>query len=416
MALLNHKVSATLLAQDHRGLNTISNNVATIMTIALPLLGVFAAARISWRQGTGLAEVASCAIMYVLTFVGVEVGFHRHFAHRSFRAALPIRALLAVLGSMAMQGSLIWWAGVHRVHHAHTDREGDPHSPLEGFLHAHVGWLFRNIDPPDWRRRARDLFRDPLARKATRAYHAWGLAGFVLPAAGVALVKHSWEGCVQGLLWGGLVRVFLVNHVIWSINSVCHRFGSRPYSTKDESRNNAYLSLASLGFSWHNNHHAYPGSAINTHRWWQIDPCGWAIIGLQSLGLAWNVRTASRIRLDNKDRLECDRDTEVGESVRPKNGCGVRVLIITPAESVTKVRELGVEILALPPGELMKTPLSATGKFPATHWVCKNYFPDEVAHKISSYAVRNGTEIIVGGESSTAQVLSSRGLRRIANS
>jgi hypothetical protein len=174
--------------------------------------------------------------------------------------------------------------------------------------------------------------------------------------------------------------------------------------------------LASLGFSWHNNHHAYPGSAINTHRWWQIDPCGWVIIGLQSLGLAWNVRTASRVRMDNKDRGECDRDTAVGESVRPKSAIGVRVLIITPTESVSKVRELGVEILALPPGELMKTPLSATGKLPATHWVCKNYFPDEVAHKISSYPVRNGTEIVIGGGSSTAQILSSRGLRRIANS
>lgn len=398
--------------QQRRGLNTIFNDVATALTIALPLFGVLAAARLTWLHGMGMAELASCAVMYVLTFVGVEVGFHRHFAHRSFRATPPVRTVLAILGSMAMQGSLIWWSGVHRIHHVHADRPGDPHSPTEGLVHAHFGWLFRNLDPPGWRVRARDLFRDPIARKTTRAYHVLGLAGFLLPAAVVGLAKHSWEGCLVGLLWGGLVRIFLVNHITWSINSVCHRFGSRPYSTKDDSRNNAYLSLPSLGFSWHNNHHAYPGSAINTHRWWQIDPCGLLILSLESLGLTWDVRTASGLR--RKRNKDANNSPARDKSIDEKRHIGVRVLILTQAGAVEKVREVGVELLSLPPAELMKTPLSPTGRLPATHWICKNYFPEEIAQKIASYPVRNNTEIIVGGATTTAQVLSRRGLRRIA--
>jgi stearoyl-CoA desaturase (Delta-9 desaturase) len=275
------------------GLVNTYNDILTTLTIVLPFFGVLVAACLTWNQGAGAAEIASCLIMYVLTFIGVEVGFHRHFAHHSFRAVRPVRIVLAGLGSMALQGSVLWWAGVHRVHHAAADHSGDPHSPIEGLLHAHVGWLFRNIDPPGWRRRASNLFRDSVVRTATRSYYLWALAGFALPALAVALAKHSWQGLLLGFLWGGLVRIFLVNHFVWSINSVCHRFGSRPYTTKDESRNNALLCLPSLGFSWHNNHHAFPGSALNSHRWWQLDPCGLLILCLQWLGLVWNVGSVS---------------------------------------------------------------------------------------------------------------------------
>jgi len=275
-------------SRDHALLSTRSD-LLTILTIVFPFLGVLVAARLTWIHGAGAAEMASCATMYVLTFVGIEVGFHRHFAHRSFKAVRPVRIILAALGSMALQGSVLWWAGVHRVHHAKADHFGDPHSPLEGLIHAHLGWLFRNLDPPGWRHRAANLFRDDVVRMATRAYYFWALAGLLLPALAVALVTRSWEGLLLGFLWGGLVRIFLVNHFVWSINSVCHRFGSRPYTTRDESRNNALLCLPSLGFSWHNNHHAFPGSALNSHRWWQFDACGLLILGLQSLGLVWNV-------------------------------------------------------------------------------------------------------------------------------
>jgi stearoyl-CoA desaturase (Delta-9 desaturase) len=404
------------LAQS-RGVLNATSNALTIITIVLPFLGVLAAARLTWSHGVGGAELTSFAIMYVLTFVGVEVGFHRHFAHRSFLAARPVRILLAGLGSMAWQGSVVWWAGVHRIHHANADRSGDPHSPLEGLLHAHVGWLFKNLDPPGWRRRAANLFRDDVVRMATRSYYLWALAGILLPAVGVAIATRSAEGLLLGFLWGGLVRIFFVNHFIWSINSVCHRFGSRPYQLRDESRNNALLCLPSLGFSWHNNHHAFPGSAINSHHWWQLDICGLLILGLQRLGLAWNARNVSGLEKDGEGVSGIDGVPSRGMLAKPisrSRPAGVRVLIITPAgEAVEKARALGSEMLGLSRADLMKTPLSPTGKPPATHWVCKNYFPKEIVHKIASYPLRHGTEIIIGEEFVTSQVLVSRGLKRI---
>jgi stearoyl-CoA desaturase (delta-9 desaturase) len=265
-----------------------------ILTMCLPSLGVVAAVLFMWTQGAGTAELTACAVMFVLTFVGIEVGFHRHFSHRSFKAVRAVRVVLAGLGSMALQGSVVWWAGVHRMHHGNADRSEDPHSPLDGLFHAHMGWLFKNLDPPKWRRRASDLFRDDVARTATRMYYLWVIAGFLLPALAVSLATRSSRGLFLGLLWGGLVRIFLVNHIVWSINSICHTFGSRPYPTRDESRNNGLLSLPSLGFSWHNNHHAFPRSAINAHNWWQVDLCGLLILFLSALGLVWDVRRAAR--------------------------------------------------------------------------------------------------------------------------
>jgi stearoyl-CoA desaturase (Delta-9 desaturase) len=417
MKALSSQSAINLVDQNHASL-AMRSDAMTILTIGLPFLGVLAAIPLAWGHGVGAAELASCAIMYVVTFVGVEVGFHRHFAHRSFRAARPVRAILAACGSMAFQGSVLWWAGVHRVHHAHADRPGDPHSPVEGLLHAHFGWLFKYLDPPDWRRRARNLYRDDVVRTATRAHYFWAVAGLLIPAVGVALVERSWRGLLLGFLWGGLVRIFLTNHVIWSINSICHSFGSRPYATRDESRNNALLSLPSLGFSWHNNHHAFPGSATNSHHWWQLDPCGFFISGLQSLGLAWNVQSAtSAERMSDADGANLPRLQTGGmpeESLSATRPAGVRVLIITPdGSAVAKTRDLGVEILALPHAVLMKTPVSPTGKLPATHWICKNYFPEEIARRIASYPIRHGTEIIVGGEFTTPQILASRGLKRI---
>ena len=308
---------------------TTGSDLLTILTIVLPFLGFLAAASLTWSRGAGAADIASCLIMYVLTFVGIEVGFHRHFAHRSFQAVRPVRVILAALGSMALQGSVLWWAGVHRVHHAKADQLGDPHSPLEGLIHAHVGWLFTNLDPPGWRRRAANLFRDDVVRNATRMYYLWALAGLLLPSLAVALVTNSWKGLLLGLLWGGLVRIFLVNHFVWSINSVCHRFGSRPYATKDESRNNAFLCLPSLGFSWHNNHHAFPGSALNSHRWWQFDPCGLLILALESFGLVSNVGKAQKPKERSKGILTHPDSVQSGASFAkprpPYRPAGVRL-------------------------------------------------------------------------------------------
>ena len=163
------------LRQPRSQLLSASSDIMTILTIVLPFLGVLIAARLKWSHGAGAAEIASCLIMYLLTFVGIEVGFHRHFAHRSFQAVRPVRIILAALGSMALQGSVLWWAGVHRVHHAKADHFGDPHSPLEGLIHAHVGWLFRNLDPPGWRRRG-DCSAHPTDTRIPRS-RVWGQYG-----------------------------------------------------------------------------------------------------------------------------------------------------------------------------------------------------------------------------------------------
>ncbi len=254
------------------------------------------------QQGFSGLELSVCVAMCMLTLLGIEVGFHRHFAHRSFRAQHTVRTVLAALGSMAFQGSVIWWAGVHRTHHKYSDQPLDPHSPTKGLLHAHSGWLFQPLSqyPLRWSRRVKDLLQDPVVRVAHCCYPLYVALGLALPAAFVGGVTHSWNGALGGFLWGGMIRIGVVNHLVWSINSLCHSFGSRPYQTSDRSYNNLWLTLPTLGLSLHNNHHAFPNSAINTHRWWQIDISGYCILLLEQLGLAWRVQRPSAQQKLNK--------------------------------------------------------------------------------------------------------------------
>jgi len=226
----------------------------------------------------------------------LSLEFHRHFSHRSFQAATPVRHLLAALGSMAFQGTVLWWVGVHRTHHRYSDRPDDPHSPLKGFWRAHMGWILNDVNPLRWTRRVKDLLRDPVAVAAHRRYYVWVALGMILPGIAVGLATQSWLGIATGILWGGLVRLFLVNHIVWSVNSICPCYGSQPYQTHDDARNNYWLLLPSMGFSLHNNHHAFPYAAINSHAWWQIDLCGMLVRGLELLGLAWDVREAPEKR------------------------------------------------------------------------------------------------------------------------
>ncbi len=274
-------------------------NVACLAAVVLPIVGFTAAVAVAVQQGrVGTLELSVCAVMFVLTFVGVEVGYHRHFAHRAFCAHPAVRHVLGALGSMACQGTVIWWAGVHRTHHRFSDRDGDPHSPLEGLAQAHVGWLLRNnVNPDGWTRRVKELIRDPVVGTVHRRYPLYVTAGIVTPAVLVGIAEGSWQGLLSGLLWGGLVRMFLVNHIVWSINSICHTYGRKVYSTHDLSRNNYWLMLPSLGFSLHNNHHAFPKSATTSHVWWQIDFCGLVIRLMSACGLAWNVSIPSTEQL-----------------------------------------------------------------------------------------------------------------------
>jgi stearoyl-CoA desaturase (delta-9 desaturase) len=251
------------------------------------------------------------AIVYVLTGLGVTVGFHRHLTHRSFATGRVMRGTLAALGSAAIEGPVISWVADHRKHHAYSDEQGDPHSPhvghggglrgtLKGLLHAHVAWLFIHTERGSKERYAPDLMADPVIKFVDRTFFIWAILGLAIPfGLGVALGGTVVAG-LTALLWGGGVRVFLIHHVTYSINSLCHVFGRQPFKTKDESRNLSWLALPTLGEAWHNNHHAFPTSAEHGLRRRQVDPSALVIRALERLGLVWDVVRISPERQESR--------------------------------------------------------------------------------------------------------------------
>ncbi len=274
---------------------------ANIAAVALPFLGLIAAAVLLWNRLLGPRDLAIFAVLYLMTAIGITVGFHRLLTHRAFETHTWLRYTLAVLGSAALQGSVIDWVADHRKHHTFTDEEGDPHSPhtehgsgisgmFSGLWHAHVGWLFTVHGQASSRRFARDLVEDPKMRRINRSFPWIALASLALPALlGLVLSGGSWLAALTAYIWAGLVRIFLVHHVTWSINSICHFFGSRRFPIDDKSTNVFWLALPSLGEAWHHNHHAFPRSAFHGLRWYELDPSGWLILGLAKVGLAWDV-------------------------------------------------------------------------------------------------------------------------------
>jgi stearoyl-CoA desaturase (delta-9 desaturase) len=236
--------------------------------------------------------------MYILTSLGITVGFHRLFVHRSFETYVWVKFILASLGSMAVQGSLFKWVVRHRRHHQFSDTPEDPHSPhhsgrgflgwVRGFWHAHIGWAFVP-DPPGVDRYAKDVKKSRALRVANSLFVLWVILGLVIPAVLGGVLTGTWLGAWRALLWGGLVRIFLVHHVTWSVNTVCHIWGLRPYRSQDHSRDNFLLGVLALGEGWHNTHHAFPASARHGLRWWQLDLSYWVIRGLAITGLAWNI-------------------------------------------------------------------------------------------------------------------------------
>lgn len=268
--------------------------------VVVPFGATLVAVVLLWNSLVRPADLAIAFAMYLITAVGITVGFHRLLTHRSFQTSRPMEYLFAVLGSMAVQGPVISWVADHRKHHAHTDEEGDPHSPhvghdggvrgvLAGLWHAHTGWLMSTQGRADWKRYAPDLYEDAGMRTISRRFVSILLAGLALPALAGYLVSGTLAGAATGLLWGGLVRVFFVHHVTWSVNSVCHFLGSRRFDTDDRSTNVFWLALPSLGESWHHNHHAFPRSAVHGLKRWEMDPSGVIIAALEKLGLAHNV-------------------------------------------------------------------------------------------------------------------------------
>jgi stearoyl-CoA desaturase (Delta-9 desaturase) len=271
--------------------------MANLGGVVLPFVGVIAAIVLLWDRAVDLTDIGILVVCYLVTAIGVTVGFHRLLTHRAFATYPWLERTFAVMGSLSVQGSVMDWVADHRKHHAHTDVEGDPHSPhvghgsgLAGLWHAHTGWLMETQGQADWRKYARDLYDDPAMRSIGRSFPLLAFVSLAAPTlAGWALHDFTLSGALQGLIWGGLVRIFLVHHVTWSVNSVCHFFGTRRFEVDDRSTNVAWLSLLSLGESWHHNHHAFPRSATHGLRRWEVDPSAWIIGGLERVGLAWNV-------------------------------------------------------------------------------------------------------------------------------
>jgi stearoyl-CoA desaturase (Delta-9 desaturase) len=275
------------------------HQVLNLTGVFLPFIGFVTAIVLLWDAWVDAPSLAILAVMYVVSVMGVTLGFHRLLTHRSFQTYKPVQYALAIVGSMAVQGPVMNWVADHRKHHAHTDREGDPHTPhghgsgfkgaVTGLWYAHMGWLFEVSGQTEHQRYARDLEEDRGMQFIHKAFALWVALGIAIPAAAGLAISGTWRGGLEAALWGGPVRIFLGHHVTWSINSVCHFFGTRRFDVSDHSTNVFWLAALSMGESWHHNHHTFPRSAFHGLKSWEIDPTGWVIRAMRRLKLAWNV-------------------------------------------------------------------------------------------------------------------------------
>jgi len=293
----------------HETRDRLITGTVTVVPFAALALGIW----LAWNSVLFWSDVIVFLILYTLTALGITVGFHRLFTHRSFATTRPLRAIFAILGSAAIEGPVISWVSDHRKHHAFSDQPGDPHSPhvdhgqgwagsLRGLLHAHVGWLFIHTQRGAKARYAPDLIADPIVARIDRTFVVWAVGG-LLAAFWLGLaIGGTWTAALTGLLWGGVVRMMVLHHVTYSINSLCHFFGRKRFESDDESRNLAWLAIPSLGEAWHNNHHAFPTSAAHGLRRREVDVSALVIDGLEHVGLAWDVVRVSDARQESKVR------------------------------------------------------------------------------------------------------------------
>jgi stearoyl-CoA desaturase (Delta-9 desaturase) len=290
--------------------------------LALPTVAILIAAWQTLNGTVRLWQPLLTIALYVLTMTGITVGFHRLLAHRALQAHSAVLNILVVLGCMATQGPPIYWVSNHRRHHQFGDAVGDPHSPnyhddhdlrgWAGFWHAHIGWTFTHeLTNPVYF--CKDLLRDRSISRINRQYYVWVLLGLAVPTAAGGLIEGSINGALNGLLWGGGVRLFISYHLTNSINSITHMFGYRSFNTPECSRNNLFLGLPTLGEAWHNNHHAFPSSAIFGYTWWELDIGGVVIFCLERLRLVWNVRRPDAEMIAEKCRFATKSNSdEVG--------------------------------------------------------------------------------------------------------
>jgi stearoyl-CoA desaturase (delta-9 desaturase) len=270
---------------------------AVFVIVFGPLLATIYAIATLWQRYVSPLDLALLLVFYVITGLGITVGHHRLLTHRSFETYPWVKAVLLICGAMAPEGPPGDWASLHLEHHAHSDTDADPHSPLVSLWHSHVGWMFKKVPRPEiygpW------LRKDPVVVFVDRTWFVWAALSLLIPFA---------VGGWPGLLWGGLVRIFLTHHITWSVNSICHTFGQRPYATRDLSRNNWVMGLLAFGEGWHNNHHAFPRSAFHGLRWWQFDTSALFIRGLEKVGLAWNVQRVTPEAERRKTKTEAYAD------------------------------------------------------------------------------------------------------------
>jgi stearoyl-CoA desaturase (delta-9 desaturase) len=282
----------------------------TLVVTTLPFLAFLIAIFVFWNRGISSLDLILFISFYILSGLGITLGFHRLFAHRSFKAKPWLKNVLAVLGSFSIEGAVIYWVADHRRHHTYTDKPGDPHSPhleetegvkgvLLGLWHAHMGWFFRD-EHTNVKRFTPDLLKDQALKRISKLFPLWIVVSLTLPAVIGLVVTRSLGGMFSAFLWGGLVRVFFLHHITWSINSICHFFGKRPFKSNDMSTNNWILSVISFGEAWHNNHHAFPSSAVLGLERSQPDPAAALLRGLERVGAVYDVKRPSYREMDAK--------------------------------------------------------------------------------------------------------------------
>lgn len=291
----------------------VAAQVGSVVAITIPFLGLIAAIILLWHTPFSWLNLSLFFGGYVITTLGITVGYHRLFTHKSYKTTPTVAAILGVIGSMAVQGSILQWCSTHRRHHQHTDRPEDPHSPyafgtsvggmLRGMVHSHFGWFFAKSPPKEvMQRYVPDLLADPVVPPVSRWFGLWAVLGQLIPAVIGLAVTQSWIGALMAWIWGGLLRVFFVHHVTWSVNSVCHLWGRRPFESHDESRNNLIMGILAMGEGWHNTHHAFPASARHGLSWWEFDASYWVIRMLSWIGLARDIKLPSPARIEAKRR------------------------------------------------------------------------------------------------------------------
>jgi stearoyl-CoA desaturase (Delta-9 desaturase) len=287
------------------------SQVVTLVAVVVPPLGLISAIGLLWGVGFHWVDAGLFLGLYVVCAFGTTIGFHRYFTHKGFEARAPVKALLAILGCMTMQGPVTQWVTDHRKHHALSDQPGDPHSPhvghgegawgaLRGFVHAHVGWMFSNLGMEQGREYGRDLYEDRLVRAIDRMYLLWVVLTLGIPFAIAYAVGGTWEAGVEGLVWGGLIRIAAYQHATFSVNSICHMFGRQEYRSRDEARNNWLVAVLVFGEGWHNNHHAFPVSARHGLTRRQVDVSWLVIRALERLRLVWNVKVPDAAQLERR--------------------------------------------------------------------------------------------------------------------